>query len=87
LEYKPGATNHADALSHQPNYNTGNQDNKNITAWPDKYFCNYHMAICVLDTDSIKQWICLEQSANQLKLKNWAPIHNLALIDDAYSTH
>ena len=40
LEYKPGATNCADALSHHPNYKVdGNPDNKDITIWPDKYFC------------------------------------------------
>jgi hypothetical protein len=43
LEYKPGATNRADALSHHPDYNIdGNSDNEDITVWPDKYFCETH---------------------------------------------
>jgi hypothetical protein len=50
LEYKPGATNRADALSCQPDYEVeGNPDNEDITVLLDKYFCDHHMHLCVMD--------------------------------------
>ena len=46
LEYKPGATNRADALSRCPDYEVdGNLDNEDITVWLDKYFCEEHTRI------------------------------------------
>ena len=45
LEYKPGATNRADALSRRPDYEGDNPDNDDILVWPDKYFCEQHTAI------------------------------------------
>jgi hypothetical protein len=55
LEYKPGVTNHADALSCCPNYEVkGNLGNKDITVWPDKYFCETYTCIRVMDWDSLK---------------------------------
>ena len=46
LEYKPGATNRADALSHRPNYEVeGNPENEDVTVLPDKYFCEEHTKI------------------------------------------
>jgi len=53
LEYKPGATNHADALSQQPNYKGPNLDNEDVLVWPDEYFCENHTSICVFNIDSI----------------------------------
>jgi hypothetical protein len=55
LEYKPGATNHADALSCCPDYKVDrNSDNKDITVWLDKYFCKTHTCIHVADWDSLE---------------------------------
>ena len=43
LEYKPGTTNRADALSRHPNYEVeGNPENEDVTMLPDKYFCEEH---------------------------------------------
>lgn len=54
LEYKSGATNRADALSHCPDYETeGNPVNDNVMVWPDAYFCNHHTSIRVFDFDSL----------------------------------
>jgi len=53
LEYKPGVTNWADALSQRPNYEGPNPDNNEVLIWPDKYFCEYHMSIKVFNLDSI----------------------------------
>ena len=53
LEYKPGATNHTDALSQRPNYEGPNPDNEDVLVWPDKYFCENHTSICVFDINSI----------------------------------
>ena len=54
LEYKSGATNHADALSCHPDYEVnGNPDNEDITVWPDKYFCEEHTHIHVMDWDTL----------------------------------
>jgi hypothetical protein len=55
LEYKPGATNRADALSRRPDYEVmGNPDNEDITVWPDHYFCEQHTRIRVADWDSLE---------------------------------
>ena len=54
LEYKPGATNRADALSCCPDYEVeGNPENKDVTVLPDKYFCEEHTKIRVFDMDSM----------------------------------
>ena len=53
LEYKPGATNCADALSRRPNYEGPNLDNEDVLVWPDEYFCENHTAIHIFDIDSI----------------------------------
>ena len=53
LEYKPGATNHADVLSRWPDYDTGNIANEDVVIWPDKYFCKEHTIIWVFNEDSI----------------------------------
>ena len=45
LEYKPGATNRADALSRRPNYKGRNPIHDNVTIWLDHYFCNNHTSI------------------------------------------
>ena len=50
LEYKPGATNRADTLSQQPDYKVeGNPDNEDVTVLPEKYFCNTHTSIHVMN--------------------------------------
>jgi len=53
LEYKPGATNRANALSWQPDYEGPNPENEEVLVWPDKYFCKHHTSIRVFDIDSI----------------------------------
>ena len=53
LEYKPGATNRADALSRRPDYEGANPDNEEVLVWPDKYFCKHHTSIRVFDINSI----------------------------------
>jgi len=55
LEYKSGATNRADGLSHREDYDTGsNPDNEDITVWPDQYFCKQHTTIRMADWDSLE---------------------------------
>jgi hypothetical protein len=50
LEYKPGATNRADALSCRPDYEVeGNPDNEDMTVLPDKYFCDHHTYLRIMD--------------------------------------
>src|SRR5260221_6363064 len=87
LEYKPGATNRADALSRRPDFDTGNPDNEDVLVWPDKYFCEQHTVIRILDTDSTDQRVKLMQYAQQSLLKDWAPIHNLSLLDGTHWHH
>jgi len=73
LEYKPGATNRADALSHCPDYEGNNPDNDDILVWPDEYFCKQHIAIRVFDSDSIADELDTKvfqaQKEHQLELK------------------
>src|SRR5947208_15979785 len=43
LEYKPGATNRADALSQRPDYEVkGNPDNEDVTIWLQHYCSEQH---------------------------------------------
>jgi len=83
LEYKPGATNHADALSRCPDYKGDNPDNDDILVWPNEYFCEQHMTIWVFDSDSIADELNTKvfqaQKEYQLELKRWATAHNLTL--------
>jgi len=91
LEYKPGATNHTDALSRRPDYEGPNPINNNITVWPDHYFCDNHTSIRVFNMDSIgdnlDSRIKLAQYKEQPLLKKWAPTHNLSLLDGTHWYH
>ena len=91
LEYKPGATNQANALSRWPNYEGPNEINDDITVWPDHYFCDKHTSIRIFDMDSIRDnldsKVKLAQYQNQDKLKQWAPTHNLSLLDGTHWYH
>ena len=86
LEYKPGATNCADTLSQRPDYKNadGNPDNKDITVWPDKFFCEEHTAIRLLNINTLESQVKQGQYENQSELECWAIAHNLARTD---STH
>src|SRR5437588_11784291 len=81
--------NRADALSCQPDYEVeGNPNNKDITVLPNKYFCDHHTHLCVIDWDSLED--TLEQQIRQVQypeqstLKKWAPVHNLNTLDGTY---
>jgi len=91
LEYKPGATNRADALSRRPNYEGPNKINEDVTVWPDQYFCDQHTSIRIFDMDSIEDnldsRVKLVQYQEQSKLKQWAPVHNLSLLDGTHWYH
>jgi len=91
LEYKPGATNRADALSRRPDYEGPNPINDDVTVWPDHYFCDNHTSIRVFDMDSIgnnlDRHVKLAQYKEQSLLKKWAPTHNLTLLDGTHWYH
>ena len=58
LEYKPGATNRADGLSRREDYDTGNNpENEDITIWPDRYFCDEHTSIRLLNVDDLESQV------------------------------
>ena len=77
--------NWADELSRQPDYKGKNPVNEDVTVWPDHYFCDTHTSIQVFDMDSIgdnlDQKVKLAQYPNQSRLKEWASLHNLSLLD------
>jgi len=91
LEYKPGATNRADALSRRPDYEGPNPINDDVTVWPDHYFCDNHTSIRVFDMDSIgdnlDRRVKLAQYKEQSLLKKWAPTHNLTLLNGTHWYH
>ena len=91
LEYKPGATNRADAFSRRPDYEGPNEINDDVTVWPDHYFCDKHTSIRVFDMDSIgdnlDSKVKLAQYQSQEKLKQWAPTYNLSLLDGTHWYH
>jgi len=88
---QPGATNRADALSRRPDYEGPNEINEDVTVWLDQYFCDQHTSIRVFDMDSIgdnlDSRIKLAQYQNQKTLKQWAPTHNLSLLDGTHWHH
>ena len=89
LEYKPGATNCADALSRRPDYEVeGNPDNEDVTVLLEKYFCNTHTNIHIMDWDSVEnnleQAIKRAQYPMQQTLKQWATAHNLSTLDGTH---
>ena len=59
--------------------------------WPNEYFCKHHTSIKVFNIDSIHDnmhWkVKQAQYPKQETLKQWAPIHNLALQDGTYWHH
>ena len=59
--------------------------------WPDHYFCDSHTSIQVFNIDSIgdilDQRVKQAQYPDQLKLKEWAPLHNLLLLDGTHWHH
>ena len=92
LEYKPGATNRADGLSRQEDYDTGsNLENEGVIVWPEHYFCEKHTRIRVLDWDSIEDG--LEQKIKRAQyqhldtLKQWTTAHNLTMQDGMHYYH
>jgi len=91
LEYKPGATNRADALSRRPDYKGPNPINDDVTVWPDHYFCDNHTSIRVFNMDSIgdnlDSCIKLAQYKEQPLLKKWAITYNLSLLDGTHWYH
>jgi len=91
LEYKPGTTNHTNALSQQPDYEGPNPDNEDVLVWPNEYFCKHHMSIKVFNIDSIHnnidQKVKHAQYPKQETLKQWAPVHNLTLQDGTHWHH
>jgi len=92
LEYKLGASNRADGLSHQEDHDDGsNPDNENVTVWPDKYFCDEHTTIRVFNWDSIEDQLDQEcrrqQKDHQETLQRWATAHNLTLLDGTHWYH
>jgi len=91
LEYKPGATNRANALSQRPNYEGPNPDNDKVIVWPDEYFCEHHTSIRVFNINSIhNNWdskVQLAQYQQQSDLKKWATTHSLTLLDGTHWHH
>ena len=89
LEYKPGATNRANELSRRHNHETGeNPINEDVTVWPDRYFCEMHTRIRVMDwdslEDSLEQKCKRAQYSEQNTLKRWATAHNLSTLDGTH---
>jgi hypothetical protein len=92
LEYKLGTTNRADELSCRQDHDTGNNSiNKDVTVWPDHYFCKQHIKIHVFDIDIIHdnlehqcKWA---QYKEQKTLKRWAAAHNLTTLDGTHWYH
>jgi len=68
-----------------------NPDNKNVTVWPDKYFCNEHTAIHIFNWNSIEDQLDQEckwqQKDHQETLQRWAMAHNLTLSDGMHWHH
>jgi hypothetical protein len=69
----------------------GNSDNEDVTVLPDKYFCDHHTHLRVMDwdslEDSLEQQIRWVQYPEQSTLKKWASIHNLTTLDGTHWHH
>jgi Integrase zinc binding domain len=69
--HKPGASNKADHLSWQPDYNEGKEDNEDLQVLPDKLFVN---AVMLLD---IEQEVYNWQEAATSQIQQWAKDYGL----------
>jgi hypothetical protein len=92
LEYKLSITNRADELLCRQDHDTGiNPINEDITVWPDHYFCEQHIKICVLNIDMIHDDLkhqCKQvQYKEQNTLKRWAAVYNLTTLDGTHWYH
>jgi Integrase zinc binding domain len=75
LIHKPGASNRADHLSQQPDYDEGKEDNEDVQVLPDKLFTN---AVTSLD---IEQEVYDHQEAAASQIQQWAKDHGLISIN------
>src|SRR5882672_1534515 len=70
--HKPGALNCADALSQQPDYDDGKDDNTNTTALPDDLFIKHINSLTLYEKVATAQH---QQQGEEIK--NWAKQHTL----------
>ena len=66
LVHKPGALNHADALSRRPDHTNGEEDNMNVTVLTPEVFANTAMSVRIDDR------VMAQQLENQDTLEEWA---------------
>ena len=78
LVHKPGMTNRADHLSQWPDYDTGEGDNKEITALPNHLFINtINMAI-------MERKLHIEQDKHHETLQQWKTKYRICYTADGW---
>jgi hypothetical protein len=65
LKHIPGAHNHANALSHQPDHDNRAGDNDQVVVLPDSIFAH------ILSTTALDEMIILRQKVNCLQIEKW----------------
>jgi RNase H-like domain found in reverse transcriptase/Integrase zinc binding domain/Reverse transcriptase (RNA-dependent DNA polymerase) len=75
LVHKPGASNRADHLSRQPDYDKGKGDNEDIQVLLDKLFVN---AVMSLD---VEQVVYDQQGVATAQIQEWAKDHGLVSVN------
>jgi hypothetical protein len=73
--HKPGASNRADHLLRQPDYDKGKEDNEDVQVLPDKLFVN---AVISLD---VEQAVYDQQEVAAAQIQGWAKDHGLVSVN------
>jgi len=77
LKHVAGTKNaRADALSRQPDYNTGEEDNDNVIVLPSQVFVNLASSEPIEETDTCSK-INMSNLANEETIKKWANMYQL----------
>ncbi len=71
LKHQPGVTNKADHLSRRPDYDQGDDDNREITALPDRLFAN------VINLATLQEDVCQSQQDHKPTLLTWKNKHQI----------
>jgi hypothetical protein len=71
LVHKPGKNNHADHLSRRPDYDTGADDNTDVTVLPDCLFAR------VTEIIDLEREVCTAQEEGREELENLKKMHTL----------
>ncbi len=82
LKHQPGTTNKADHLSQQPDYDQGDDNNRDVMALSDCLFAN------VINLATLQEDVCQSQKDHPTMLHTWKTKYSLTKTDNSwYNSH